>query len=152
MFLGWISQIISELKFDKDCFVDQLLVRLAQTYPAAIIYPFKLSHSQYTNSCSFDVIDRPLIVRINDIIHDPLIDSFVSGLSTVCVPYKMLYCHLSTLYGELRILTENQFDNRVKSILETVFPAVRIFHGIEYDKLNVFRDSVRSLRPLSGKL
>ena len=151
MFLGWISQIISELKYDRDCFIDDLLLRLAQIYPTAIIYPFKLSHSQFKNNCLDDINDRPLIARINDIIHNPLIDSFVKGLLTVCVPYKMLYYHLTTLLSEFRLLTENQFNKKVKNILETVFPSDRSYYGREFEKLNAFLDSVRNLTALSGK-
>lgn len=150
MFLGWISQIISELKYDKDCFIDDLLLRLAQTYPTAIIYPFKLSHSQHIYNCFEVTNDRPLIARINDIIHNPLIDSFVQGLLAVCVPYKMLYYHLSSLLNEFRLLSENQFEKKVKSILHTVFPTDRSHLGTEFDKLDAFEDSVRNLRTLSG--
>lgn len=151
MFLGWISQIISELKYDRECFVDELLLRLSEAYPTAIIYPFKLSHSQYKNSCLEAVVDRPLIVRINDLIHNPLIDRFVQGLLAVCVPYKMLYYHLTTLHNEFRLLTENQFEQKVKQIIDTVFPADRSHLGPEFDKLEVFHESVRNLRTLSGK-
>lgn len=151
MFLGWISQIISELKYDKDCFIDELLLRLAQTYPTAIIYPFKLSHTQYINNCFEVVNDRPLIARINDIIRNPQIDSFVQGLLAVCVPYKMLYYHLSSLLNEFRLLSENQFEKKVKSILDTVFPTDRNHRGTEFDKLDAFGESVRNLRTLSGK-
>lgn len=151
MFLGWISQIISELKFDRESFIDSLLLRLAETYPTAIIYPFKLSYSQYLNN-SFDIADdRPLIARINDLIHNPLIDRFVQGLLAVCVPYKVLYYHLTTLHNEFRLLTENQFGKKVKNIIDTVFPSDRSHYGSEFDKLEVFRDSVVNLRILSGK-
>lgn len=152
MFLGWISQIISEVKFNRDGFIDQLLLRLSKAYPAAVAYPFKLSHSQYVSSCYEVVPDRPLIQRIKDIIHDPLIDSFVNGLTAVCIPYKMLYYHLTTLYKEFRELSENQFEKRVKSILDTVFPPDGRYHGVEYDKLKAYYDPVRSLKSLSGKL
>lgn len=151
MFLGWISQIISELKYDRDCLIDELLLRLAQTYPTAIIYPFKLSHSHYKDNCLDDVNDRPLIARINDIIHNPLIDSFVKGLLAVCIPFKMLYYHLTTLHSEFRLLTENQFNKKVKNILETVFPSDRSYYGREFEKLKAFHDSVRNLTALSGK-
>lgn len=152
MFLGWISQIISELKFDRECFIDELIVRLAQTYPTAIAYPFKLSHSQYTDTCLEVVNDRPLIGRINDIIRNPLIDSFVKGLAAVCVPFKMLHYHLMTLLTEFRMMSENQFYKRVTNILETVFPTDRSYYGTEYDKLNAFQDAVRKLITLSGTL
>lgn len=151
MFLGWISQIISELKYDRNCFVDELLLRLAQTYPTAIIYPFKLSYSQYIQNCFEVVDDRPLIARINEIIHNPLIDCFVKGLLTVGVPYKMLYYHLNSLHNEFHLLSENQFDKKIRNILNTVFPEDRGHQGTEFDKLQPFRDTVRNLRTLSGK-
>lgn len=100
MFLGWISQIISELKYDRTCFIDELLLRLAQTYPSAITFPFKLSYSQYSQNCYDFDNDRPLIARINEMIHNPLIDRFEKGLLSVGVPYKMLYYHLSSLHNE----------------------------------------------------
>lgn len=151
MFLGWISQIISELKYDRNCFIDELLLRLAQTFPAAIIYPFKLSYTQYVQGCLEVVDDRPVIAKINVAVHNPLIDSFVNGLTSVCVPYKMLHYHLSTLYSEFQMLSENQFDKKVRNILNLVFPIDRSHQGIEYEKLQPFHDSVRNLRTLSGK-
>lgn len=151
MFLGWTSQIISELKYDRECFVDELLLRIAQTYPAAIIYPFTLSHSQYKYNCWEPVADRPLIKRINDIIHNPLIDRFVKGLTAVCVPFKMLYYHLTTLLNDFRQLSENQFEKKVNSIIEAVFPTDRGHHGTEFDKLKVFYEPLRNLRSLSSK-
>ncbi|KAG4079582.1 hypothetical protein HA402_014371 [Bradysia odoriphaga] len=149
MFLGWISQIISELKFDRDCYVDELILRLAQTYPTALIYPFKLSHSQYTSNCLEEVNDRPLIARINDIIRNPFIDSFVKGLSAVCVPSKKMYHHLQSLNSDFRMLTENQFFKRVTDILETLFPTDRSYYGTEYDKVFVFYNAIRKLSGLS---
>ncbi|KAJ6648931.1 DNA-dependent protein kinase catalytic subunit [Pseudolycoriella hygida] len=149
MFLGWISQIISEVRFDRECFIDELILRLAQTFPTAIIYPFKLSYSQYINN-SFEIVnDRPLIARINDIIQNRVIDNFVRGLLAVCVPYKMLYYHLCSLQNEFQLLTENQFHKKVKNILETVFPSDRGHYGIEFDKLDAFHDGVQNLRTMS---
>lgn len=152
MFLGWISQIISEIKFDRVSFIDELILRLAQTYPTAIHYPFKLSHSQYINDCVDVVNDRPLITRINDTIHNPLIDSFVNGLLAVCIPYKMLYYHMSTLHTEFRLLTENQFNRKVKSILDMVFPSDRRYFGTEFDNLKIFHRSVHNLTTMSSKI
>ncbi|XP_037038023.1 DNA-dependent protein kinase catalytic subunit-like isoform X2 [Bradysia coprophila] len=149
MFLGWISQIISELKFDRDCYIDELVLRLAQTYPTALTYPFKLSHSQYISNCSEEVSDRPMIVRINHISRNPLIDSFVKGLSAVCVPSKMMQHHLMSLNNEFLMLSENQFFKKVSDIIETIFPPDRSYYGTEYDKLNVFFNDIRKLSSLS---
>lgn len=63
----------------------------------------------------------------------------------------MLFYHLFALYNEFALLSEVEFDKKVRNVLETVFPTENSHQGREFEKLQPFRDSVRNLRTMSGR-
>jgi DNA-dependent protein kinase catalytic subunit len=47
MFLGWVNQLLACLDTPVGPVHHSIILRLAEAYPQALIYPFKLSREKY---------------------------------------------------------------------------------------------------------
>jgi len=47
MFLGWVNQLLASLDTSVGPLLHSLVLRLAETYPQALIYAFQLSREKY---------------------------------------------------------------------------------------------------------
>lgn len=152
MFLGWIPQILSILTFDRDHYLDDLVLRIATTYPMAIFYAFQQSFNQYheQNSSTFD---RSAIVKICDSIKNPMAEKFMQAILCVCIPDKMLYLHLNNLLQMLqRPLSNIEFVKHVKNIVRMVYGNDGGLQGSAFEKIQKYKNIIMNLQTYNGEL
>lgn len=93
-FLAPISQILSRFNFEKTCFLDNLILRLATEYPAIVIYPFQVSYECFKERNPNIKFERPLIRKIVAAIANPFLQQFIAGLKVANLPEKVLQNYL----------------------------------------------------------
>lgn len=94
-FIGSISQIMSRLNFEKACFLDNLVLRLATEYPSIVIYPFQVSYECFKEKDPNVKRQRPLIQQIATAIKNTFVQQFIDSLKVLNLPEKVLQYHLS---------------------------------------------------------
>lgn len=63
MFLGWIPQLLANLDTRKIYALSKIIVRIAETYPQAIMYPYRLSKEHYRFMDSDVATDAQLLIN-----------------------------------------------------------------------------------------
>lgn len=138
MFLKWIPQILSLFDFQRQCFLDNLLCRLANAYPTAMFHPFQLSHDQHMQQFP-NYQNRLTVERIRRSLHHPLSDQFIAGIQNVCVPSKMLSSHLLTLNK----LLESRDDLPLAAFAAAVENCLEIVYGNANDDDQFDRNNIK---------
>ncbi|EDV28309.1 uncharacterized protein TRIADDRAFT_20924, partial [Trichoplax adhaerens] len=87
MFIGWISQMMAILDKPEARAVQEILFRIADEYPQAIIYAFKVSNEQYTfEETSVGRQNKTAVSKLSSKLQLPLIESFVRALEQLSQP------------------------------------------------------------------
>lgn len=117
-FLAWITQIVSHFDFHKECFLDRLLLRLATTYPSAVIYSFQFAYHQAVDENS---VAREMVQHILNAIKNPMLEQFIKNVNYLSVPEKVIHYHLSNIqqnrgqleksWSELKVCYDNVFGS-----------------------------------------
>lgn len=121
MFLDWLPQIVSRFRFNETCFLDNLLIRLATEYPAALVYTFQLSFAQFTEQNPFQR-RRPVVQQILDALKNGTVETFISAVKCLNAPEKVIKAHVALLKIALNEKYPNDVYKRtIKSCYDTVF-------------------------------
>ncbi|XP_056017774.1 DNA-dependent protein kinase catalytic subunit-like isoform X2 [Ostrea edulis] len=86
MFIMWISQMMALLDKPEASTLHHILTELAENYPQAVVYPFKLSSEGYSFT---DKKNEAFVSRLNDKLGDeqlPLVSKFISALEHMSQP------------------------------------------------------------------
>ncbi|CAH1171231.1 unnamed protein product [Phaedon cochleariae] len=95
MFLGWIPQLLSSVDSSKISAVSKMIMRIAETYPQSIMYPYRLSRMNYDFS---NASVKLLTNRLDDLLlKDEMINKFLQALSFVSVPVVSLRYYISKM-------------------------------------------------------
>lgn len=94
IFLGYISQILSNFDFEDDCYLDSLIMKIASKYPRALYFAFIISYEHYKHQDEDREMEKPLIQDLKDQIQSPLLDQFVEEIGKLCLPGNMFFCYL----------------------------------------------------------
>lgn len=114
MFLEWIPQILSQYNFNNSCFLDKLLLNMSVKYPAALVYPFRLSFEQFMSlqSHKSTVQIRDIVNEIQNNLKNNNTDLFINGISNLCLPNMKLKHHLKNLQ---KFLSNFKFDDLISN-------------------------------------
>ncbi|CAG9767394.1 unnamed protein product [Ceutorhynchus assimilis] len=94
MFLGWIPQLLANADCPKVEALSEIILRIARTYPQAIMYSYRLSKETYSN------VDENLIEELDRLLlSDPVVDKFLTALSKVSVPLVTLEYYIKKLFN-----------------------------------------------------
>ncbi|CAH1962380.1 unnamed protein product [Acanthoscelides obtectus] len=120
MFLGWIPQILANMDSSKIFALSDIIIRIAETYPQAIIYPYRLSRE--TNIVENDGLetDKRIYVksRLDELLlKNEVVNCFLKALSYVCLPIMVLRYYI----GKIKKATSIE---DIKSIQNTVIEEV----------------------------
>merc|ERR1711974_36051 len=74
MFIRWISQMVGLLNESESKIIVPILNRIAEEYPQALYYPFKISSETLCEK------SQQLCSKITQLLHDPLLEEFISAL------------------------------------------------------------------------
>lgn len=148
-FLGSISQIMSRFNFEKVCFLDKLVLRLATEYSAIVIYPFQLSYECFKgkNPNAAGLV-RPLIQQILNAIQNTILQNFLDGLKCVNLPANVLHHHLyNFIHSKNHSKSEQQ---QLKEGFENVFDNPK--RGKLPNNIQPFKDQFTKLMKMFGML
>ncbi|XP_063237602.1 DNA-dependent protein kinase catalytic subunit-like isoform X2 [Bacillus rossius redtenbacheri] len=111
MFLGWAGQILACLDAADGVpgALEDVALRLARSYPQAVVFPFGISRDKYAFSDDEEGRRaRALVLRLSKILQgNRLLETFVEALTCLAPPKLILEYHLKALQA---CLQESPFD------------------------------------------
>lgn len=136
MFLPYISQILSNFDFENDCFLDRLLLKLAETYPNALIFSYNLSRENF--HYDGQAMEKALAKDISEKLSNRTMSTFIAALQNVVVPIKYLKYHFDLFQLEVsKIKTNEMFRAAVEKFYEVVFVTNMELKGVQFSALFV---------------
>ncbi|XP_067044034.1 DNA-dependent protein kinase catalytic subunit-like isoform X2 [Acropora muricata] len=106
MFIGWINQMLAILDKREGKAVQAILWEIAQTYPQALWYPFKISSEQFVFDNSKEgKTSQDAVKSLQSALESPLMNDFISALEQLTDPEMSFkdWCD-----GSMRQLLENK--------------------------------------------
>lgn len=150
MFLRWVPQMLSTLPLTVPSFLDDIIVRIATTYPMAIIYPFRLKMCQP----DADAVRRPVIENIARLVQHRTTDRFIEAVTRLGVPEKMLIYHLDELHktnAALKQFRKSELVQRTQLIIDNFWPTDAGIVATAYERLEPVRLAILELQNICGK-
>lgn len=141
-FLAWTTQIVSHFDFEKECFLDKLLLRLAIEYPTAVIYSFRLAYHQALDRKS---AVRSVVQQILDAIKNPMLERFIENAMCLSLPEKVMEYHLKIVKSKPHAISKNRRELQI--CYDNVFGNVREKSSAEVEK---FKHSLEELMEMNG--
>ncbi|GAQ84757.1 putative phosphatidylinositol kinase, partial [Klebsormidium nitens] len=96
VFISWVSQILSVMEQPEGRVLARVLERVAEEFPQALYYPFNVSQP------AFGDVARERTSRVARLLHNPLLDQFVTALSDLSHPNLKLKDWLSEISMRLQ--------------------------------------------------
>jgi len=147
MFLPYISQILSNFDFENDCYLDNLMMKIAKKYPNALNFPFNLSRDNFHYISDNQIIEKSLVKEIGQILSNPTIDQFTSALQCLVVPEKFIEFHFNNFYEELSVIETNEkFQEAVQKLYDNVYVHNNNLKGQEFAKISNYKDQIMALK------
>ncbi|CAG2063195.1 unnamed protein product, partial [Timema podura] len=150
MFLGWVSQLIASLDTPVGLALGDLILRLATSYPKAVIYPFYISSDKY--KCKDGELahhTRCLIDRLKGVLQtSSLQDTLLKAFSCVAQPPLILKYHLEILikFLEDELLSLNKLRSSFRDMMAEVFSSDTTsetkLHGSVFKTVMSFKDTL----------
>nr|CAD7440345.1 unnamed protein product [Timema bartmani] len=150
MFLGWVSQLIASLDTPVGLALGDLILRLATSYPKAVIYPFYISSDKY--KCKDGELahhTRCLIDRLKGMLQtSSLQDTLLKAFSCVAQPPLILKYHLEILikFLEDEVLSLNKLRSSFHDMMAEVFSSDTSsetkLHGSVFKTVMSFKDTL----------
>lgn len=141
-FLAWIVQIVSYFDFERECFLDELLLRLATKYPSAVIYSFQLAYNSAIDSKS---TVRPIVQQILNAIKNPTLERFITNINCLSLPDKVMEYHLKNVYSRPKQMARNLQELQI--CYENVYGTVR---GRSANKFQVYKSKLEEIMQFYG--
>lgn len=150
MFLDWIPQVLSNFSFSAPCFLDELVLRLATTYPAAMIYAFQLSYTQYSEKYP-NRQPRAIVQQILDLLHNPIVEKFINAINCLNLPEKFIITHFTDILLSMQKnqnYTNEMYQNHLLRVQRAVFS--NDMRGIIVQKVGWLDKVITNLIQLNG--
>nr|CAD7199224.1 unnamed protein product [Timema douglasi] len=150
MFLGWVSQLIASLDTPVGLALGDLILRLATSYPKAVIYPFYISSDKYKFKDGESAHHtRCLIERLKGVLQtSSLQDTLLKAFSCVAQPPLILKYHLDILikFLEDEVLSLNKLRSSFHDMMAEVFSSNTSgetkLHGSVFKTVMSFKDTL----------
>ncbi|KAG5877906.1 hypothetical protein JTB14_011622 [Gonioctena quinquepunctata] len=99
MFLGWIPQLLANVDSPKVFAISKIIKRIAETYPQAIMYPYRLSRENYKFTDENIVAEAKVLTdRLDELLlENATVNKFLKALSYVSMPVGILIYHLAKI-------------------------------------------------------
>ncbi|XP_021932903.1 DNA-dependent protein kinase catalytic subunit-like isoform X3 [Zootermopsis nevadensis] len=142
MFLGWVNQLLSCLDTAVGPVLHSLVLRLAETYPQALIYAFKLSVKNYNLGSGHETL-KALADRLASLLFaDPMFDTFLRAFSCLGQPCKMLFYFVDKLEKLLNAETPNcdHLCHTYDTMMKELFPCSdENIHGAVFQQVKEYK-------------
>lgn len=137
MFISYISQILSSFDFESECYLDKLIKKLAKKYPNALFFPFKLSRDNSHHIHDNQIMEKPLVNEINELVSSPIMNKFTSALQCLVIPEKLLDCHFQNFRDCLNAnnVTHEKYEAAVQDLCDKVFKDNNELKGVDFGKI-----------------
>lgn len=149
MFISNISQILSNFDFSNECFLDNLIYKLAQKYPNALYYPFKLTRDNHKRMN--DAKEKLHVSTISELLSkNETLNEFTAALECLVIPEKMFETHLHFFQEKLvSNMTDDAFRNAAIEMYQQMFVKNASYKGPEYSKFKHLHQQVQQLTTIS---
>ncbi|CRK91834.1 CLUMA_CG005456, isoform A [Clunio marinus] len=145
-FISYISQMMSNYDFEADCYLDELLMRIATKYPNALYFPFELS---FNNHNKITTKMKENVFKIRETISNPTIDMFMKCLQCLVVPEKMIQAHFKDFEFEIESklpeMNTKMFQDAVKVFYKNVFENNENLKGTSFSIIHEFKAKIREV-------
>ncbi|CAG9832446.1 unnamed protein product [Diabrotica balteata] len=146
MFLGWIPQLLVNVDSPKVFVVSKLIQRIADTYPQAIMYPYRLSKENYNFKDDGVQSEAEILIERLDkqLLKDEKINKFLKALSYASIPANILIYNvrkikdsddINSIKKYIQCVQEDVFNqaygtNNVNNMQGNMFKSIRRFENI----------------------
>lgn len=137
---------MARFDFDKTCFLDSLVLRLATAYPSVVIYSFQLEYGRFRERKPKHT-NRPVIQQILDVIQNPLIEKFIESIKCLSLPEKVMEHHLHNAFIRHSYPSE-KYRQELKTCSENVFE--NALRGKSAAKVQQFKQNIVDLMQMQG--
>lgn len=154
MFLAWIPQILSNLNFSSKSHLDTIIHRIAESYPAALIYPFRISYEQYKNRYKgVELLSREFIVQLRELLKNPLQDKFIEAFLNLCIPEMLLQFQTNSLTKVFtsKDVTNEKFREMIGEVVKIVYPDSAELQGENFQRILIYKEKFLEMKTLDGK-
>ncbi|KAL5274705.1 PRKDC family protein [Megaselia abdita] len=142
MFLNWIPQILSYMNISRPNHLDDIISRIAFSYPNAIKHSFDLWYANLKYEKRNNVKD------IKAQLHNDVTNKFVECFKYLCVPEILLKTYLKRMYRYKIIdnqITQEEYTFELENLLKTVYTADDNLQGLSYRRIHVFKEKLENL-------
>lgn len=143
---------MSTFSFQNECFLDGLVLRLATSFPSAMLYPFKISMKQYEERHTHNH-HRDVVNQIRDLLSakNPLAEHFLKGIKCLCMPDTLLLSHLEYLKKLLQHqdLSRLSFQSALEDVLSAIYK--NDARGPIFAQIDQFDNKLRDLALINSK-
>lgn len=148
MFISNISQILSNYDFSKECFLDILIYKLAQKYPNALYFPFKLAREN--NRIMKGTKEKLHVNAISELISkNVMLNDFTSALQCLVIPEQMVRIHFNSFKKKMVGMTDDTFKKAANEMFQQMFVKNASFKGSEFSKLKLLHQQFQQLTEIS---
>lgn len=154
MFIAWIPQILSNLKFSVKSHLDKIIERLAESYPAALIYSFRISYEQYKQQYKgVQLIQREFIVKLKNLLKNPILDKFIEAFLNLCIPEVLLKFQVNCLEKVLisKDVNSEIFREKINEVMNIVYPNSTDLQGVHFQRILTYKKEFLEMKALDGK-
>ncbi|XP_056648968.1 DNA-dependent protein kinase catalytic subunit-like isoform X1 [Diorhabda sublineata] len=139
MFLGWIPQLLANVDSSKLFAISDVIRRIAETYPQAIMYPYRISKDNYKfTDNEVRVEAASLIERLDELLlKDENVNKFLKALSYVSVPANILIYHLRKIENSTDADSVRKY---VKAVMDDIFVPDCGSENAKNMQGNIFKD------------
>jgi DNA-dependent protein kinase catalytic subunit len=152
MFLGWVPQILVNVDTQKVSAIGPLIIRIANTYPQAVMFAYRLSKENY-NCENMESIN--LIKKLDEILlGDERVDNFLSALSYVGIPASILLYYVRKIKKACHLGNFTDIRSIQKHVLKQFFNCkpdsrdVSLMQGNMFKKIVKYEKDFKSLEGL----
>ncbi|XP_066140487.1 DNA-dependent protein kinase catalytic subunit-like [Euwallacea fornicatus] len=155
MFLGWIPQLLANVDTRKVTAISDIILRIAKTYPQAIMYSYRLSKENYSQTHSEFSEETKLLTNELDalLLHDVLVDQFLSALCKVSVPLTTLQYYIKKMSACQKIEDALNLRNEIMEFFFKDTPASydsKSMQGNIYRQVKDFKAAFEGVTELSS--
>lgn len=147
IFLSYIPQILSNFDFKADCYLDNLMLKLARRYPNAMFFPFKFSYEYYMQTVKKNHKEKETVKQLNGFIESPLMMKFTMAMQNLCVPEKILQTHLLSFRTLMKIskMTAGKFKEQLKSMIDKIFISNVELKGEQFSNIEMYKNNLEHM-------
>lgn len=118
MFITWIPQILSYMNTSRPNHLDDIISRIAFSYPTALKHTFELWYENLKDE------KRHMVKEIKTRLNSPITDKFVECFKYLCIPEMLLKTHLKTFYKTVisdSNINQEEFIQKLNKLISTVY-------------------------------